>query len=263
MTDDDVVAVRFYEWCLLDAAREQREGFALLRRFEDHSARAFFRAIRGLSAAEQSEFMSALVRRSHEHAMALKGESLSERDKMWINRYREICDEVLGAFNPPAGCSLERQQELMDRFLERLKSAPPPPRPEPVERGQRLTAGQLAKALKASPSPPLPSQKFSREYGIIMKYSYREHTIRTTIDFGGAARNLGFFLSLSDSEGRRLLWLVDPLNWLGITRSDWSDLRSDQAPMVVETIAASLMRFCCATDYILDGNLPTGEVGVR
>jgi hypothetical protein len=219
----DEAAIRFYEWCRLDAVREQKEGFPLLNRFADQSARHFFRAIRGLSADEQTELMSVLVRRFQKHAVALKGEPpLSERDNL-----------------------------LIERFLDRDFYALSPPDPVRIT-GKLLRAKQLEKALKESQIPPLPLQKIIPVFGNLrMQYDYHDATISTDIDIGGRQHHVDFGFSLTTSDGVRLIHNADPVWWLGISRSGWQDVTQDKAPMIVETIAIALGRFCSAVDYIL------------
>ena len=229
----DEAAIRFYEWCLLDAARERKEGFPLLNRFADHSAKHFFRAIRGLSADEQTELMSVLVRRFQKHAMALKGESpLSERENMLIERF---LDREFYALSPPD-----------------LVRAP----------GELLRAKQLKKALKESQIPPLPLQKIIPVFGNLrMQYDYHDATIWTGIDIGGRQHHVDFGFSLTNSDGVRLIHNAHPVGWLGIAGSEWFDVTEDIAPMIVETIAIALSRFCSAVDYILEIDRPSAEPG--
>jgi hypothetical protein len=225
----DEAAIRFYEWCLLDAVREQKEGFPLLNRFADDSARRFFRAIRGLSADEQTELMSALVRRGQRPAvcayMAVKGESLSERDNM-----------------------------LIERFLDREFYALEGPRDRVRAPGKLLRTKQLEKTLKESRIPPLPLQKIVPVFGNLlrMQYDYHDTTIWTDIDIGGRSHHVDFGFSLTNSDGVRLIHNASPVGWLGICCSEWLDVTEDQAPMIVETIAIALGRFCSAVDYILE-----------
>lgn len=225
MTSDEA-AIRFYEWCLLDAVREQKEGFPLLNRFADHSARHFFRAIRGLSADEQTELMSVLVRRGQQRLMALKGEPpLSERDKTLIERF------------------LDREYYALEGPLDRVRAP-----------GKLLRARHLEMTLKASQIPPLPLQKIVPvPFGNLrMQYDYRDAIIWTNLDIGGRSHHVDFAFDLTTSDGVRLIYNASPVGWLGIFCSEWLDATEDMAPMIVETISIALGRFCSAVDYVLE-----------
>ena len=83
----DTFAVRLYRWSLRDFLREINEGCPLLSLvgLNDRLVAAFVSWVKAMSQADREIVAQALPRLAHEHATALLGEALSEKERHFWN----------------------------------------------------------------------------------------------------------------------------------------------------------------------------------
>lgn len=222
--DVDVATVRFYEWCVRDATAEQAAGYPFYNLFNGFGARGFLYLAEKLAQEQQKQLLQALVRRRHERALQLSGESLSPTDKEWIAYWRQ------------------------DRIMPPLTDRPVAPGEKPVP---MLSAKEVFRRLRASSDLPVAPDAITRNWGtIIFDWEQRGLTVRTAVDVGGRSQQASFLHFLLTSGGVRIVDGTDPLRWAGVGGAQWIHVRATQADMVVDTVAQSLKRFASAVDFI-------------
>jgi hypothetical protein len=83
----DDFAVALYRWAQADANDQALQGFPLFALLRDSMAAKYFRVYREMPADEQPRFITAMVKRTHERAVDLTGEVITNEEGELIRRF--------------------------------------------------------------------------------------------------------------------------------------------------------------------------------
>jgi hypothetical protein len=83
----DEFALVFYRWAQADAEKQAAQGFPLFSLLRDSLAANYIRAYQTLPREHQANFLQAMVKRTHERAVGLVGESINDHEKQLIEQF--------------------------------------------------------------------------------------------------------------------------------------------------------------------------------
>jgi hypothetical protein len=218
----DQFVVRFYRWAQETSRREFNDGFPYISRIRNLATLQLLNFTESLSEKERALFRSALLKRFHQKAVELMGDSSSAEERAMLQRYSNTVD--IQAWQFEATTRRFRKAEFRKILFNKL----------------RVVLGDPAEIAA------------NRE-----TWNYETHVgcwmVRTEVDTGGR-RNVGYGHTISARETVHLQQHISVLSWMGISsQTDWIYLSDTDSDDAVECLGQLCRQFLSAVPELLDG----------
>jgi len=205
----DEFALVFYRWAQADAEKQAAQGFPLFSLLRDSLAANYIRAYQTLPREHQANFLQAMVKRTHERAVGLVGESINDHEKQLIEQF----------IRP----SWENDRKELRASWNRLRLTPTD-RSRLVKLVEECVTKETGGEFEKWTSTDF---VFHRTMG--------PWTVSTEIAIK-SKQNLGYEhrISLNDNPEVRLKEFTSITRWLGIGETNWNLMTPDEVEECAE-----------------------------
>jgi hypothetical protein len=217
----DRFLVQYYIWAQEETRRELIADFPRVRRVNGTLAQKYVRFIATLKPSVAFVAASALVKRYHKRALELMGESLSEQDHLWIERFLTFEEPFTPTWNPAIADKNYRN------VIESLEQHP--------HFDKTKLAGELRRRLRGvfgsdgDNTINRQGRRYLTERGPLV--------LNTDIDWGGRLP-LRYSHTLFIANAQRVTHDISLLSWLGVcSDTSWNWVANTDISSAAELVA--------------------------
>lgn len=223
-------SLAFYRWAKSDASRELAKGFPFLRRIQCAAITDYMEFTTKLTRVEMKSFVVARVKSALLEGCFLAGESISQREKSLLDRYRErnvVEDSVLGRVSVTTRARLKLRNKPESR------------------KGEHAIRNRLRSALKKELSSIFDVREESFGSAAEWRYSVAvgRWNVATWIDTGKRFSPLSYSHTVTASHGIRLAEHASIFAWLGIPTRGWDVVTEADIQPTAELVRELICHF--------------------
>jgi hypothetical protein len=239
-------ALRYYDWCLEESAREWRAGFPGIRAIPSYVALLFLEFAAGCEEREIRDLMVGGIKTWQPRAVAASRLALSAAEDAAQGRFKDYCTEQVADGEQPLQVMRVSRRERDIREQERLGRTT-----------TLITAKQWRGVLCEQLNPLLGKPGRTRN-GIEYVTKIGPWFVQTNLDWADRAQlNYAHWITPRrrlDSCPTQLVNSIGPMSWCGIHRDTTFDLVQLHE---LDSTARAVAGFCCrvldALPRLLDG----------